>query len=102
MRERAWAAVLLAACAVAVAATVTAAERDPFEFGPTTQRSSTGGLALIGIVHDQTRALAVIGDQTLRVGDEVAGWRILAIDADAVTIKREAQQLILTPGMSVP
>jgi len=79
-----------------------AAERDPFEFGTGDRKPAAGGRVLVGVIHDASSALAVVGDQMLRVGDELEGWRVLSIDKDSMTVERDGRQHVLSPGSLFP
>ena len=62
------------------------------------QPSFAAGLHLSGIVWDGTRIHAVINDSVVKVGDEVAGIRVVAIDPDRVTLAKGNQRQILRLG----
>jgi hypothetical protein len=72
--------------------------RDPF----VREGASLGGqtsLHLTGILWDPQAPLAIINGQTLQVGEELDGWRIVAIleDRVAVTDGEQTVQLRLGP-----
>src|SRR5574337_132925 len=50
------------------------------------------GLHVLGIVWDTTRMHAIINGSVVRVGDEVEGFRIVAIERDRVTIAKGDQR----------
>lgn len=103
-----WLAVLLLAGASAAAAEDTT-RRDPFAFGgvPEPQASasptpSLPGPALIGVLWDATRPLAVFGDEPVAAGQDVAGWRIVEILPDGIIVERNGVRHTLEPGQHLP
>ena len=58
--------------------------RDPFVRGASTDGAS--GLSLSGILWDVEAPLAMISGQTLRVGEEIGGFRVMQIEPDQVTL----------------
>jgi hypothetical protein len=55
-------------------------------------------LHLSGIVWNNARRHAVINDSVVKVGDEVAGIRVVAIERDRVTVGKGTQRQILRLG----
>ena len=98
---------LSAYCLVFSAAVIFAAyaeePRDPFVFGPRTgEATAQAGPTLIGILWDAAHPLAIIGDETVKVGDPIAEWRVVEIKSDGVTIERGDRREVLYPGDSLP
>ena len=79
-----------------------AQERDPFTFGPRDEAVAQASPTLIGILWDTTHPLAIVGDQTVGIGDAVAGWQVTQIQPDGITIERGARRELLTPGQPLP
>ena len=85
--------------------TDTAWGRDPFALEaahPKRQGEVRAGLAaglhVLGIVWDTTRRHAIINGSVVRVGDEMEGFRVVAIERDRVTVAKGNQQQILHLG----
>jgi hypothetical protein len=85
--------------------TGTAWGRDPFDLEaahPKAQGELRAGFAaslrVLGIVWDTTRRHAIINGSVVRVGDEVEGIRVVAIERDQVTVAKGDQQQILRLG----
>lgn len=58
--------------------------------------SPADGLRLSSIRHPAAGAAqALIGDQWVRAGDRIAGWRVLAVDAEEVRLERGSERLAL-------
>jgi hypothetical protein len=79
--------------------------RDPFDLVAAHTKGQgevrTGfaaGLRVLGIVWDTTRRHAIINGSVVRVGDEVEGIRVVAIERDRVTVAKGDQQQILRLG----
>ena len=72
--------------------------RDPFTHGGTSA-GGPSGLALSGILWDANAPLAIINGQTLRVGEELEGFRVVQIDPDRVVLSDgiETFSLATTP-----
>lgn len=72
-------------------------QRDPFTRGGSAAGMS--GLKLTGILWDPTAPIAVLNGEMRRVGEEVDGYRITAIDRDRVSISDGAEtlQILVTP-----
>lgn len=70
--------------------------RDPFLRGGT---EGASGLVLSGILWDAQAPVAILNGQMLRVGEELEGFRITRIAADAVTVTDGAEtfQLQIAP-----
>ena len=70
---------------------------DPFTRGATT--GDLSGLSLSGILWDPQQPVAIINGQTVQVGQELEGYRIIAIGPDRVSVSDGAQtfQLLLSP-----
>ena len=62
------------------------------------QASFAASLHVSGIVWDGARVHAVINDSVVRVGEEVNGIRIVAIDTDRVTVAKGGQRQVLRLG----
>lgn len=79
--------------------------RDPFALeaarpkGQAEVRPSfAANLHVTGIIWDSTRMHAVINDSLVKVGDEVEGVRVVAIERDRVTVAKGDQRQILRLG----
>jgi hypothetical protein len=85
--------------------TDTAWGRDPFAFEAAHPKRQgevrpgfAAGLHVLGIVWDTTRRHAIINGSVVRVGDEMEGIRVVAIEQDRVTVAKGNQQQILHLG----
>ncbi len=77
--------------------------RDPFVFGSRSDAAApSSGQTLVGILWDAAHPLAIIGDQTVGVGDTVSGWQVVQIRQNGVEMKRGDEHALLTPGNSLP
>lgn len=76
--------------------------RDPFVFGPREDAARQTGPALIGILWDATRPLAIVGDEMVGVGDTIAGWTVVQIQEGGMVIRRDDRQEVITPGNALP
>ena len=79
--------------------------RDPFALeaarpkGEAEVRTSfAASLHVSGIVWDTARVHAVINDSVVRVGEEVNGIRIVAIEPDRVTVAKGGQRQVIRLG----
>ena len=75
------------------AAQALAWSRDPFL--PGGAAADLGELTCSGILWDPQRPLALINGLTVGVGEEVAGYRVLEITRDAVTVSDGSQTVTL-------
>ena len=71
--------------------------RDPFSRGGSAAGMS--GLALTGILWDATAPMAVLNGQMLRMGEEIDGYRITAIEQDRILISdgSETLEILIAP-----
>lgn len=78
--------------------------RDPFVFGPRreTVEPSEASVVLVGILWDAHRPVAVIGEELVGIGQEVAGWRMVEIRPDHVVIERGSRRETLALGEPLP
>ena len=76
--------------------------RDPFTFGPRASEVEAPESVLIGVSWDAEQPLAIVGDQTLRLGDYIADWKIVAIEKHGMAIERDGRRVFLEPGGRVP
>ena len=79
--------------------------RDPFVFGPRARTQAAVrvvGPTLLGIVWDATHPLAIVGEESVGIGDVVAGWRVVGIQQDGITVEREGRRERVSPGSSLP
>ena len=101
---------LVGACGVAwcvAAPTAVWAEelRDPFTFGArkaSVKRIGSPAVSLNGILWDATHPLAIVGDETVAVGDRVAGWKVVEIREDGMAIERDGRREFVSPGNTLP
>jgi hypothetical protein len=68
--------------------------RDPFTGG--SAGGEVSGFDLSGILWDPSQPIAIINGQMLRVGEELEGYRVLAITQDTVSLSDGGQPLNLT------
>lgn len=80
--------------------------RDPFAFGPRVEAVNRvvkpAGAMLMGILWDATRPLAIVGEETVAVGDTVAGWQVVQILEGHIVIQRGERRATIPPGGSIP
>jgi len=79
--------------------------RDPFVFGPrsnTTTAAPSSSHILVGILWDATHPLAILGDQTVGVGDVISDWRVVKIEQNGIELQRGDRREFLIPGSSLP
>jgi|GEM_PF-3647639 len=80
--------------------------RDPFMFEPLPHAVAAPAprplQTLVGILWDAAHPLAIIGDQTVGVGDTVSGWQVTRIQQNGVEIQRGDRHELLAPGSSIP
>ncbi len=77
--------------------------RDPFVFGSRTDEAATSaGPTLIGILWDVAHPLAMIGEETVGVGNTIGAWRVVDIKPDEITLQRGDRREILHPGDGLP
>jgi hypothetical protein len=81
--------------------------RDPFTFGTrhrvlAPRPKTTQQLVLVGIIWDPAQPLALIGEQTVAVGQTIDGWRIEAITPEHVVLQREDERVTLLAGAALP
>ena len=88
--------------------------RDPFVFGPRTESAKgrqgpapreTGaspGLSLVGILWDAANPLAIIGDETVKVGDFVEQWQVVQIEQNGIVVQRGERREFVSPGTRLP
>ena len=68
--------------------------RDPFVRGASTDGAA--GLSLVGIFWDAHEPLAMIGDETVGVGAQIGGFRVMQIDPDRVLLSDGNQTVTLS------
>jgi MSHA biogenesis protein MshK len=69
------------------------------------QNTTTTGeskLRLSSILIGPQRRIAVINDQTLKVGDSIMDYKIIKIEAKAVTLKQADDSTITLPLLDMP
>lgn len=79
--------------------------RDPFVFGPrsgTEAPTPSAGYILVGIFWDAAHPLAIVGDQTVGVGDVISDWRVVKIEQNGIELQRGDRREFLAPGSSIP
>ena len=95
--------VVLVACCLSLVAEVHAETlRDPFVFGPRESGSEQPGAALMGVLWDATHPLAIVGEQTVGVGDRVGGWQVVEIQENGIVIQRDDRRETVAIGNSLP
>ena len=103
----AWMVVLMSGVACSyfgnAAADETAKEwRDPFTFGPRNETVLTGGQILAGVLWDANKPLAMIGQNTVGVGDFIGGWQVVEIHQDGIVVQSGQQRASVSVGGMVP
>ena len=95
---------LTAYCLLLTAADVGYADdlRDPFVFGSRAEVAAQAGPALIGVIWDATQPLAIVGEQTVAIGDRVEGWLVEAIGRDSVTLQVDDRREVIKLGETLP
>ena len=76
--------------------------RDPFTFGPRRDVVEPTGFILLGVLWDATHPVAIIGEETVGVGDSVAGWQVIEIQQNGIMVQRSERKEFITPGESLP
>ncbi len=76
--------------------------RDPFVFGSRAPTTTQSRPMLIGILWDATKPLAMLGEQTVAVGDTIEGWQIIAIEQDGIHLQRGDERAFVTTGHPLP
>jgi hypothetical protein len=76
--------------------------RDPFTFGPRTDQLESRKTVLGGILWDPKTPLAIVGEQTVGVGDRIGDWLIMEIHPDGLVIQRGDERTTLSPGDAIP
>lgn len=73
--------------------------RDPFALGGTTATvESSGDLVLTGIFWDEVKPYCIINGKVVKVGNEIAGFRVLEIKKDSVIVQDQDKISILRLG----
>lgn len=102
-RPARYVAVLASMAALLAAAPVAAGSREdptrpPVAARDAGQEGTSGGsdpLVLQAVFHAEGRRVAIINDQRVGVGDRVRAARVVAIDRDAVTLRRAGETIAL-------
>ena len=80
--------------------------RDPFEFAPwrddVTHISKDSGPPLIGVLWGEKDPLAIVGEETVAVGDRIGGWQIVTIEQDAIVVERGGYRQTVRLGQRLP
>ena len=76
--------------------------RDPFMFGPRVGHTESASATLVGVLWDPTHPLAIVGEQTIVVGDRIGGWQVVQIQPDGIVIQRDETRRLITPGNAIP
>ena len=105
MFKRMAAAALIWASSVSLAPGQSAPLADPMR--PAVRGPAAGGLArdslrLQGIVIAESRKLALIAGEFLEEGQQIYGVRILSIDRDTITVRRDGKTFVLRPESAAP
>lgn len=75
--------------------------RDPFVFGSQGDAPAPGAV-LIGVLWDASNPLAMVGEETVRVGDLLEGWRVVEIRQDGIMLEQGGRQEFIEPGATIP
>ena len=76
--------------------------RDPFTFGPRKNVVEQTGFVLLGVLWDATHPVAIIGEETVGVGDSVAGWQAIEIQQNGIVVQRGERKEFIAPGQNLP
>lgn len=57
---------------------------------------------LIGVLWDATQPLAIVGEQTVGVGDVVGEWQVVEIRPDGIVVQRGERRAFVGPGAKLP
>lgn len=77
--------------------------RDPFMFGSRQGGTAEGPeMVLMGVLWDATRPLAIVGDQEVGVGDQVADWQVVEIQENGIIVQRGDRRETVALGNSLP
>ena len=76
--------------------------RDPFVFGPRESAPEQPGAVLMGVLWDATHPLAIVGEQTVGVGDRVADWQVVEIHENGIVVQRDDRREIVSIGNRIP
>ena len=76
--------------------------RDPFMFGPRGEAAVESGPTLVGVLWDPTHPLAIVGEQTLAVGDAIAEWQVVEIQQDGIVVQRADRREFIPLGTPLP
>ena len=88
--------------AINVAAAQKEELRDPFVFGPRDASDHHAALMLIGVLWDTAHPLAMVGDTTVGVGDQIGDWHVIKIQHDGILIEQGERRKLITTGMAIP
>ena len=76
--------------------------RDPFVFGPRETPDHHAELVVIGVLWDAAHPLAMVGEATVGVGDQIGDWRVIKIQHDGILIEQGERRKLITTGMAIP
>ena len=81
--------------------------RDPFAFKSAEAAAPLAvakpkGARLIGVLWDAKHPMAVIDGEPVNVGQQVGGWRVMAIQPNQVIIQRGDRKETLMTGEAIP
>jgi len=90
---------LLCLCGVAVDAD---GLRDPFTFGPREDMPAATAVILMGVLWDSPQPLAIVGGETVGVGDRVGDWEVVKIQETGIVIQRGDRRETVAIGSNLP
>ena len=97
---------MLVACCVSLVAVVHAETlRDPFTFSPQEEPETAvvaPAVVLMGVLWDAARPLAIVGDQEVGVGDQVADWQVVEIQENGMIVQRGDRREAVSIGSRLP
>jgi len=76
--------------------------RDPFTFGPREGTAAGPEMVLMGVLWDAAHPLAMLGDETVGIGDHVADWQVVEIRQDGIVVQRGDRREVVSIGKSIP
>ena len=76
--------------------------RDPFAFGHRQAVVQPLRATLMGVLWDATHPLAIVGEDTVAIGDIIADWQVVQIQEDGIIIEREGRRVFVGIGKALP
>ena len=76
--------------------------RDPFTFAPRETTNEGPAVMLMGVLWDAAHPLAMLGEETVGIGDRVADWQVVEIRQDGIVVQRGDRREVVSIGKSIP